>query len=140
MKKLNVGLIGCGSISSIYFETCNKLEATQITACADLFFDRAQAKAKEFNIPKACTVDEMLKDPAIDIILNLTIPKAHAEVALAAIKAGKHVYGEKPLATNRADGLKILDAAKRKKLRVGSAPDTFLGGGIQTCRKLIDDG
>jgi len=140
MKKLNVGIIGCGNISGIYFKTCQKLDTTKITACADLLIERAQAKAKEFDIPKACSVDEILKDPAIDIILNLTIPKAHAEVAQAALKAGKHVYGEKPLATNRADGLKILEAAKRKKLRVGSAPDTFLGAGIQTCRKLIEDG
>ncbi len=140
MKKLNVGIVGCGNISGIYFKTCAQLATTQITACADLLIDRAQAKAQEFKIPKACSVDEILADPKIDIILNLTIPKAHAEVALAALKAGKHVYGEKPLAVNRDDGLKILEAAKRKKLRVGSAPDTFLGGGIQTCRKLIEDG
>jgi predicted dehydrogenase len=91
-------------------------------------------------VPKACSTEELLADPSIEIVINLTIPRAHAAVALAALNAGKHVYGEKPLAVNRADGKRIMDLARKKKLRVGSAPDTFLGGGIQTCRKLIDDG
>ena len=140
MKKTKIGIIGCGNISGIYFKNGQNLEILETAACADLFLDRAQAKAKEFHVPKACTVAELLADPEIEIVVNLTIPKAHAEVALAALNAGKNVHGEKPLAVNRADGKKILETAKKKGLRVGSAPDTFFGAGIQTCRKLIDDG
>jgi predicted dehydrogenase len=140
MQKTAVGVIGCGNISGAYFGAGKTFPNLEIVACADLDLARAQAKASEFNIPKACTVKELLKDPAIEIVVNLTIPKAHAEVALAALAAGKHVYGEKPLAVTRKDGAKILAAAKARKLRVGSAPDTFFGGGVQTCRKLIDDG
>ena len=91
-------------------------------------------------MPKACSVAELLADPAIEIVLNLTIPNAHAEIALAALEAGKSVYNEKPLASSREDGQQILALAAAKGLRVVCAPDTFLGGGIQTCRKLIDDG
>jgi predicted dehydrogenase len=139
-KKAKVGVIGCGNISGIYFKNSQWLDDLEVVACADLLSERAEAKAREFNIPKSCPVAELLADPEIEIVLNLTIPKAHAEVALAALKAGKHVYGEKPLAVNRAEGQKIMAAAAKARLRVGSAPDTFLGAGIQTCRKLIDDG
>jgi len=135
-----IGVIGCGNISSAYFRIAQKFRNLRVKACADLDPARARAKAEEFKIPKACSVKELLADPEIEIVVNLTIPRAHAEVALATIKAGKHVYGEKPLAVTRRDGQKILAAAKARLLRVGSAPDTFLGGGIQTCRKLIDDG
>jgi len=140
MKKIKVGVIGCGNISGIYFKNGKKLEILDIVACSDLYIDRAKAKAEEFGIPKACTVEELLSDPEIQIVLNLTIPKAHAEVSLTALEAGKHVYSEKPLAVTREDGKKILDLAKKKGLLVGCAPDTFMGAGIQTCRKLIDDG
>ena len=140
MKKAKVGVIGCGNISGIYFKAGQTFESIEIVACADLVKEKAEAKAKEFNVPKVCTPAELLADPGIEIVLNLTVPKAHVEVALAALKAGKHVHGEKPLAVNRADGKRVMDAAARKKLRVGCAPDTFLGAGIQTCRKLIDDG
>lgn len=140
MKRTKIGVIGCGNISGAYFKAGLTFRNLEIAACADLDPARAKAKAAEFNIPKACTVKELLADPTIEIVVNLTIPKAHAEVVLAAIKAGKHVYGEKPLAVTREEGRKILAAAKARKLRVGSAPDTFFGGGIQTCRKLIDDG
>jgi predicted dehydrogenase len=139
MKPVRVGVIGCGNISDIYFTNGSKLDAIEITACADLFMDRAKAKAELYGI-KALSVDELLSHPEIEIVLNLTIPKAHAEVGMAALSAGKNIYGEKPLAITRADGKAMLDLAKSKGLRVGSAPDTFLGAGIQTCRKLIDDG
>ena len=140
MKKAKVGVVGCGNISGIYFKAGQVFESIQIVACADLVRSKAEAKAQEFGIPKVCTTQELLADPEIDIVLNLTIPKAHADVALAALKAGKHVHSEKPLAVNRKDGAKVLALARQKKLRVGCAPDTFFGGGIQTCRKLIDDG
>ncbi len=140
IKAAKVGLIGCGNISGIYCKNAQKLEALELAACADLIMERAEARAREFNIPRACTPRELLADPEIEIVLNLTVPKAHAEVALTAIKAGKSVYSEKPLAVDREEGKKILRAAKRKEVLVGCAPDTFLGAGIQTCRKLIDDG
>jgi predicted dehydrogenase len=137
---VKVGVIGCGNISPIYFKNGKKLEILDIVACADLILERATARAQEFDIPRACTVEELLSDPEIQIVLNLTIPNAHAEVAFAALQAGKNVYGEKPMAVRREDGKKILEIAQAKGLLVGGAPDTFLGGGIQTCRKLIDDG
>jgi predicted dehydrogenase len=140
MRKVNVGIIGCGNISAIYFKAGKRFDILEITACADLDLERAKARAEEFGVPKACTVEGLLGDPDIDIVINLTIPNAHAEVCLAALEAGKHVYVEKPLAVTREDGQKILNTAKERGLLVGAAPDTFLGGGIQTCRKLIDDG
>jgi predicted dehydrogenase len=140
IKPAKLGIIGCGNISGIYCQNAKKLEALDLAACADLIRERSEAKAKEYGIPKVLSPEELLADPEIEIVLDLTVPKAHAEVALAAIEGGKSVYNEKPLAVTRADGKKILDAAKRKKVRVGCAPDTFLGAGIQTCRKLIDDG
>ncbi len=140
MRKVKVGIIGCGNISGIYFKAGQTFEVLDIVACADLIPERAAAAAEKYNIPKACTPQELLADPEIEIVINLTIPKAHAEVCLAALEAGKHVHVEKPLAVTRGDGRKILEMAKAKGLRVGAAPDTFLGGGLQTCRKLLDDG
>ena len=139
-KKVKVGVIGCGNISGAYFSGCKPYDMLEVVACADLIMDRAEAKAEEFEIPKTCSVEELLDDPEIQIVVNLTVPKAHAEVNLAAIEAGKNVHCEKPFAVNREEGLKVLDAAREKGVLVGCAPDTFLGGGIQTCRKLLDDG
>jgi len=140
MEKTKVGIVGCGNISWIYLKTCKAFENLDTVACADIVPERAQARAKEFGIPRACSVEELLDDPEIRIVLNLTIPKAHFPVALAALKAGKSVHNEKPLTLAREEGRKLLATAKRKGLRVGAAPDTFLGAGLQTCRKLIDDG
>jgi predicted dehydrogenase len=135
-----MGVIGCGTISGIYLETTRHLKILEVLACADLYLERAQARAAAFEVPRACSVEELLADPEIELVINLTVPAAHAEVALAALEAGKHVYNEKPLAISRADARRILDLAAARGLLVGSAPDTFLGGGLQTCRKLIDDG
>ena len=140
-RKVKVGIVGCGAISGIYFKNLVQTFAnTEVVACADLLPERAAAKAAEFGVAKAGGVADLLADPEVAIVVNLTVPKAHAEVALAAIRAGKHVHGEKPLGVTREEGAAILAAAAKAKVRVGSAPDTFLGGGIQTCRKLIDDG
>ena len=138
--KTNVGIIGCGQISSIYLQAPQKFDILNVIACADIDMQRAQAQALHFNVPKACTVEELLADPTISLVINLTIPKVHAEVGMAAIEAGKAVYSEKPLAVNREQGQALLKASQTRSLRVGCAPDTFLGGGIQTCIKLIDDG
>ncbi|MAS33374.1 MAG: oxidoreductase [Anaerolineaceae bacterium] len=138
-NKINVGIIGCGNISDRYFEWCAKFDILHVAGCADIDMSRAEAKAQQYNV-KAYTVEGLLADPDIQIVVNLTIPQAHAQVDLAAIAAGKSVHSEKPLALNREDGQQILQAAADKGVLVGCAPDTFLGGGLQTCRKLIDDG
>jgi len=138
--KIKVGIIGTGAISGAYLKRLPMFENLEVAACADLVPERAKAKAAEFHIPKACSVRKLLRDPEISIVLNLTIPKAHAKVALAALKAGKSVYSEKPMAVVRSHGKRILALAAEKGLRVGGAPDTFLGAGLQTCRKAIDDG
>lgn len=138
-ERMKVGVIGCGNISQIYFKMSKAFKSMEIAACSDLNMDAAKAKAKEHGL-KAMTVERMLADKSIDIILNLTVPLAHTEVNLKALESGKHVYLEKPLAVERKDGAKVLALAKKKGLRVGCAPDTFLGAGGQTCRKLVDDG
>lgn len=138
---IGVGIIGCGNISHIYFTNLHKrFRNTTVVACADLDFSRAQARKEEFDIPKACTPEELLALPEVQIVVNLTIPNAHHSVCLAALNSGKHTHVEKPLSITRAEGKELVDTAKAKGLRVGGAPDTFMGGGIQTCRKLIDDG
>ena len=140
LKPVKVGVIGCGVISGKYFENMKQFPILDVVACADMLPERAEARAAEFAIPHASTVDALLADPEIELVVNLTIPAAHVEVDLAALAAGKSVYGEKPLATTREDAQRLLDAAREQGVLLGSAPDTFLGGGLQTCRKLLDDG
>lgn len=140
VAKTRIGFIGVGNIFPQYVNGCRAFEILEIAAVADLDLQRAKDRAREFNIPKACTVDELLADPSIEIVVNLTIPNVHAQVALQILSAGKHVYGEKPLALSRKEGASVLELARSKGLRVGCAPDTFLGGGGQTARKLIEDG
>jgi predicted dehydrogenase len=137
---LNVGVIGCGNISGIYLRMSKTFKILRIAALADLELQRAQHRANEHQIEQALSVDEMLADPSIDIILNITPPGAHAEIALRALEAGKSVYNEKPLAIQKEDASQMLQLAREKGLRVGCAPDTFLGAGHQTCRRLIDEG
>lgn len=139
MEKTKIGLIGCGNISNIYCLNGRKF-GLEIAACADIDLGRAQAKAAENAIAKALTVDQILADPEIEILVNLTIPAVHAEVSQAILDAGKHVYSEKPLSVSRGDAASLLKQAAAKGLRVGCAPDTFMGAGLQTCRKIIDDG
>lgn len=140
MKQTTVGIVGCGNISGIYLESPKKFPNIRIGACADIDLERAQAQAAKYGVPKACSVEELLADPEIEIVINLTIPAAHAQVGIAALEAGKSVYNEKPLSIAREDARRLLDVATSKRLRVGCAPDTFLGGGLQTCRQLIDEG
>jgi predicted dehydrogenase len=140
-KPFRIGLIGCGNISNAYFQHLAPYAAfAKITACADIDVERAQAKATEHGVAKACSVKELLADPDIDAVLNLTIPAAHAGVNLAALKAGKHAYCEKPFSLTYKEGVQVLKEAQKRKLRVGCAPDTVLGGGIQTARLVIDSG
>lgn len=138
-SKIRVGIIGCGNISQAYFNGANLFEVLEVVACADLNADLAKAKAEE-NGCVAQSVDELLANPNVDLVINLTIPAVHAEVSLAALKAGKHVHCEKPLAVHLEDARKVIQLAEEKCLLVGCAPDTFLGAGLQTSRKLVDDG
>jgi len=139
MKKVKVGIIGCGHISNAYFNAAARFDILEVVACADINPAAAKAKGEEHKV-KALTVNKLLADPGIEIVINLTIPKAHAEIALKTLEHGKHAYSEKPFAVTCDEGKKIISTAKAKKLLVGCAPDTFLGGGQQTCRKLIADG
>jgi predicted dehydrogenase len=140
MTTIRVGIIGTGNISGIYFKNLSAFEGVEVVACADLDVERAKAKAAEHGVAKGCSVDELLADPNVDLVVNLTIPAAHGEVCIRALEAGKHVYVEKPLAVSREDGRRIVELAAAKGLRAGAAPDTFLGAGIQTCKRLIDEG
>ena len=139
MQTLNVGIIGTGNIAPAYIQGCAPFDVIKLTACADILEDRAQAFAAEHGLT-AYSVDDLLSRDDIDIVINLTLPAAHAEVSLQIIEAGKHAYCEKPLAINRADGEAVINAAKAAGVRMGCAPDTFLGGGGQSARKAIDDG
>lgn len=140
MKKIKVGVIGCGYISSIYLVNAKKFDVFEIIACADLDLKQAKQQAEKFDIPHACSTEELLADNGIDLVINLTTPAVHERIALATLNSGKHLYSEKPLSIDCKSGKNILDKANEKGLLVGNAPDTFLGGGIQTCKKLIDDG
>lgn len=138
-RSLNIGVIGCGMISDWYFKAAKRFPQMNITACADLKTELAETQGKTYDIPVK-TVDEIFADPAIDLILNLTPPKVHCAIAKRTLEAGKHAYSEKPLGINLAEAGEIIALAEAKNLAVGCAPDTFLGGGPQTMRKLLDDG
>jgi predicted dehydrogenase len=138
-KVFNVGLVGCGHISETYFRAEKYFNNIKIVKCADINNNAAEKCAKENKI-KLSTIDNIFKDKEIEIILNLTIPKAHFEVSEKALLSGKHSYSEKPLCINFEDGKKLLELSKKKNLYLGSAPDTVLGAGIQKSKELIDSG
>ncbi len=139
MDKVGIGIIGCGNISGAYLKAMASFPILDIRGLADLNHGLAETRAAEFGL-QARTVEALLSDAAIEIIVNLTVPKAHVAVALQALEAGKHTYSEKPLGVTFAEGKRLAEAAKNKGLRIGAAPDTFLGGGHQTARALIDQG
>ena len=137
---VRVGIVGAGYISDIYLTNLTtRFDNVEVVAVADTIVERARDRATTYGV-RGVTVDELLADPGIELIVNLTIPLAHAEVALAAVRAGKSVYNEKPLTAAREDGRELLRLARENGVLVGGAPDTFLGGGLQTGRKLLDDG
>ncbi len=138
--RTGIGIIGCGVISQAYAAKLAAIPDVEIVACADLVPERARELAAKFGISQAIEPEKLLVCPDVEVVLNLTIPAAHAEISAAALESGKSVYAEKPLALGLEDGMRLLATAERAGLRVGCAPDTFLGAGIQTCRKLIDDG
>ena len=138
---MKVGIVGCGAISGIYLENItNMFKELEIAGVCDLIDERADKAAAKYGVRKYRDMHELFADPQVDIVLNITRPYEHFDVSMAAIAAGKHVYTEKPLGATFEEGKKIKVAATAKGVRLGGAPDTFLGAGIQTCRKLIDDG
>jgi len=139
VRPVRIGVVGCGTISDVYLRNCRRFAALEAVACADLDPARASAKAAAHGLA-AMTVDGLLADPTVDVVLNLTVPVAHAAVSAAALAAGKAVYSEKPLATSREDGRRLVATAAAAGLRLGGAPDTFLGPGLQLCRRLLDAG
>jgi predicted dehydrogenase len=141
MKPFNVGVLGIGDISDVYISNLKTYDIVSVVGCAGRDLEKARRKAEAHGLPKAyATAAELISDPDTDIVLNLTLPAAHAQLTTMALQAGKHVYTEKPLASTYADGERILALAKELGLSVCCAPDTFLGGRLQTCRRLIDDG
>ncbi|HIK89743.1 MAG TPA: Gfo/Idh/MocA family oxidoreductase [Dehalococcoidia bacterium] len=140
MNPIRAGVIGCGVISGIYFQNLTRFESVEVAACADLNPALSAAVAEKYPGIQAVTTEQLLGDSSIDIVLNLTQPKFHHEVMKAGIEAGKHVYGEKPLSVEFEESAELMGLAEQRGVRVGCAPDTFLGAGIQKCRELIDAG
>jgi predicted dehydrogenase len=137
-----IGIIGCGNISGIYLKNLTGMfsKRVKVTALTDIIPEKAEAASKEYHIPYIKHTEDLVNSPDVDVVLNITEPNKHHDMAMLALQAGKHVYGEKPLAANRAEAAEMLALAQQKGLVIANGPDTFLGGGIQTCRKLIDDG
>jgi predicted dehydrogenase len=142
MKKLRIGIAGIGKISGIYLKNLTGMfgKRVKLAAVTDMIAGRAEQAAADYHVRALRDINSLIADPEVDIVLNLTQPQNHYAVALAAVKAGKHVYNEKPLCVKREEAAALLKTAAANKVRVGCAPDTFLGAGLQTCRKLIDDG
>ncbi|ADY12357.1 Gfo/Idh/MocA family protein [Sphaerochaeta globosa] len=142
MDKLKVGIIGLGKISGIYLENLTKVfsHKVELVGVVDLLSERSASVAEQYKVKQYADVEALLGDPAIDLVLNLTTPQSHFALCKQALEAGKHVYVEKPLSLNVEQASALVELAQKKQLRLGCAPDTFLGAGIQTCRKLIDDG
>ena len=135
---MRVGIIGCGNISETYFECQNLFNNFNVVACADINIEAAKNSAEKYNV-KAFSVEDILANEDIDVIINLTIPSAHKEIIMKSLNAGKHCFSEKPLAMNFNEGLEISELASSKNLYVGCAPDTFLGAAGQKARSLIED-
>ncbi|MBP2558873.1 putative dehydrogenase [Neorhizobium galegae] len=138
-KELGVGIMGCGNISTTYFKLSPLFKGLKVLACADLNEQAAQMRAEEYSV-KAQSIEGLLANDELDVIVNLTIPAAHFAVSKAILEAGKHVYSEKPLVITLEEGKALQALAKAKGLSVGCAPDTFLGGAHQLARKYIDEG
>ena len=137
--KLGIGVIGCGNISMTYLRNAALFAGVELRACADISSDAAALRAREYGI-RASSVDQLLADPEVDLVLNLTIPAVHFDVTMSALFAGKHVFTEKPLATSAAEGRILVAEARRRGLQLGSAPDTFLGAAGRRARRLMDEG
>ncbi|CAM2151086.1 Gfo/Idh/MocA family oxidoreductase [Pararobbsia alpina] len=139
MTVTHIGIIGCGNISDAYFKGAARSQLIKVKACADLRHEAAQAKAELYGV-QALSVEALLADPEIEIVINLTVPAAHAPVCMQVLNAGKHVYLEKPLSAQLAAAREVIALADSKGLRVGCAPDTFFGASHQAARRAIDEG
>ena len=139
MEKLGLGIIGCGNISAAYLRLAPLFKGLQVRAVADMNMAAAQARADEFGV-QAQSVDDLLANKNIDIIINLTIPDAHYPITKRILEAGKHAYSEKPLVLTLEQGETLRALAAAKGLWVGCAPDTFIGGAHQQARAMIDEG
>lgn len=140
-RKIGIGIIGCGTIADVYMTNVTQhYENVELLAVADLYLEKAQQAAEKFSVPRACTVEELLAMEEIEIVLNLTIPAAHYSVNMQILNAGKHLYCEKPLTLDFEEAKEVVETARKKGLMAVAAPDTFLGAGAQTCRKLLDEG
>lgn len=142
MQKVTVGILGCGAIAPAYLRNLKSHFAptVEVVACADTVAESAQKCAKEFDVPRACTPAELLSDPAVELVINLTPAPAHYAVSRSILEAGKHLFSEKPLALSREHGKELVALAKSRGLQIGGAADTFLGSGVQRARQLIDAG
>jgi predicted dehydrogenase len=139
MSKLGIGIVGCGNIAMTYLRNAALFAGLEPRACADVLPAQAALRAEEYGL-RACTVEALLADDDIDVVLNLTVPAAHHDVTLAALSAGKHVFTEKPLALSTEAGQRLVTEATTRGLALGSAPDTFLGAAGRLARQLIDGG
>ncbi len=137
---MRVGILGCGHVSDQYFRGCALFDELEVVACADVDVDRAARQAAVHGVPKACSAEALLDDPEVELIANLTPPQAHAAVSADVLRAGKHVWSEKPLAATLIQARELLEVVRDCGLRLGCAPDTFLGGGLQTSFKLVREG
>lgn len=142
MSTTGVGVVGCGVISSVYQKVAAEFASLEILACSDInpAASKAFAEADPSGLTRAVPFEELLGDPRVDVVVNLTVPAAHAGVTRAALEAGKAVYSEKPLATAPEEGAELVRLAAKKGVLLGCAPDTFLGAGLQTCRLALDEG
>ena len=139
MKRIKTAIVGCGNISDIYFKNLQKFDNIELVCCSDIIESKAQSQAEKYSV-KQYTVEQVMADESIGIIVNLTTPQGHYPVAKAALENSHSVYNEKPLAMSLEQGSELIALAKAKGLKLGGAPDTFMGAGIQTCRKLIEEG
>lgn len=141
MSKVKIGIIGCGNISSIYLENLTRTFVnTEVYACADFNEDKLNEAAEQYGISNRWTAEQIIASDEIQLVVNLTTPPDHYAICRQALEGGKHVYVEKPLSLSYEQGSELVQLAQSKGLLLGGAPDTFLGAGLQTCRKLIDDG
>ncbi len=139
MERITLGIIGCGTISDVYFETATEFDCLEVVACADLATERAEAKADQYGC-RVLPTDALLADPEVDVAVVLTPPSTHGDLLIRALENDTHAYTEKPLATSMTQGREIVRTAREKDLLVGSAPDTVLGSGLQTCRDVLEAG
>jgi predicted dehydrogenase len=139
-EPVGIAVVGCGNISGQYLTNLVRFPDVTVVACADIDLNRAAAQAAKYGVPHSADLATVLEMPNVELIVNLTVPAVHASVALQAIRSGRHVYGEKPFALSVEEARTIMAAAAEHGVQLGNAPDTFLGAGLQTARRVIEAG